>query len=63
MHYEASSCGKRKMSFKTTIEGDAGIDFDGNNTFTDILLPKATPNKIELLRAILRRRLGAIVHL
>ena len=63
MHYETSSYGKRKISFKTTLEGDAGIDFDGNNTFTDILLPKATPSKVELLRAILRRRLGAIINL
>lgn len=63
MHYEASLNGKRKMSFKVALEGDAGIDFDGNDTFTDILLPKAAPNKIELLKAVLRRRLGAIVNL
>ncbi|GAA6618438.1 hypothetical protein NUACC26_042490 [Scytonema sp. NUACC26] len=63
MHYEVSEDGKRKMAFKTTIDGEAGIDFEGNNTFTDILLPKAAPNKIELLKAILRRKLDAIVHL
>lgn len=63
MHYEASQDGRRKMSFKTTLKGDAGINFDGNNTFTDILLPKAAPNKIELLKAILRRKLDAIINL
>lgn len=64
MHYEVSPEGsKRKMSFKTSIDGDAGIDFSGNDTFTDILLPKTAPPKIELLRAILRRKLGAIVIL
>lgn len=63
MHYEVSQNGKRKMAFKTTIEGDAGINFEGNNTFTDILLPKVAPNKIELLKAILRRKLDAIIHL
>ncbi len=64
MHYEVSSeNGTRKMSFKTCIDGDAGIDFGGNDTFTDILLPKNSPPKIELLRAILRRKLGAIIEL
>ncbi len=64
MHYEVSAGdSKRKMSFKVNIEGDAGIDFGGNNTFTDILLPKTAPPKIELLRAVLRRKLGAIVVL
>ena len=64
MHYEVSpESGKRNMSFKTSIDGDAGIDFAGNDTFTDILLPKTAPPRIELLRAILRRRLGAIVVL
>lgn len=64
MHYQVSATtGRRRMSFKTSIEGDAGIDFSGNNTFTDILLPKSAPPKIELFRAILRRTLGAIVVL
>ena len=64
MHYEVSpENDRRKMSFKTTIKGDAGLDFNGNDTFTDILLPKIVPPKIELLRAILRRKMGAIVLL
>ncbi len=63
MHYEVSPEGKRAMSFKTHHVGDAGIDFGGNQTFTDILLPKTAPPKLELLRAILRRSIEAIIHL
>lgn len=63
MHYDVALDGRRKMSFKITKDGDAGIDFGGNDTFTDILLPKTAPPKIELLKAILRRKLGAIVNL
>ncbi|EDX75804.1 hypothetical protein MC7420_6459 [Coleofasciculus chthonoplastes PCC 7420] len=39
------------MSLKYTLDGDAGIDFDGSNSFTDILLPKIVPPKVELLKA------------
>jgi hypothetical protein len=51
------------MSLKSTIEGDVGMDFDGSNSFMDILLPKLAPPKIELLKAILRRKLDAIFRL
>lgn len=63
MHYDVQTDGSRRMSFKSSIEGDAGINFDGNDTFTDILLPKFAPNKTELLKAILRRKVGAIIRL
>jgi hypothetical protein len=63
MHYEADGNRKSGMAFKTLLQGDAGIDFAGNDTFTDILLPKTAPPKIELVRAMLRRKLAAIVHL
>lgn len=64
MHYEVSQeTGKRKMSFKASIDGDAGLDFAGNDTFTDILLPKTAPPRLELLKAILRRKIAAIVVL
>ena len=53
MHYEVLSGGKRAMSFKDRLVGDAGIDFGGNDTFTDILLPKTAPAKLELMRAML----------
>jgi len=63
MHYSTSKSGIPKISLKSTIEGDAGIDFDGNDTFTDIILPKLIPPKIELLKAILRRKMDAIFRL
>ena len=63
MHYQAEASGESRMAFKTILEGDAGIDFSGNETFTDILLPKTAPPKIELVRAMLRRKLAAIVRL
>ena len=63
MHYEVLPDGKHALSFKQSFTGDAGIDFGGNNTFTDILLPKTAPAKLELLRAILRRKIEAVVNL
>jgi hypothetical protein len=63
MHYDTHADGSRKMSFKVKLDGDPGIDFDGNNTFTDILLPKSAPPKVELLKAILRRKIEAVVNL
>jgi hypothetical protein len=42
---------------------DAGLDFLGNGSATDILLPKRTPDKKELLKSMLRRKLAAIVRL
>nr|MBA3532469.1 hypothetical protein [Ardenticatenales bacterium] len=63
MHYEVAADGSRGMSFKAALGGDAGINFRGNDTFTDILLPKTAPPKSELLKAILRRKVEAILHL
>ena len=64
MHYEVlPETGRRRMSFKTSIDGDAGLDFSGNDTFTDILLPKTAPPRLELLKAIMRRKIAAIVVL
>jgi len=63
MHYSANIDGRTEILLKSTIEGDAGIDFDGSDTFTDILLPKLAPPKVELLKAILRRKLDAIFKL
>jgi hypothetical protein len=63
MHYSTNIDGRAEMSLKSTIEGDAGIEFDGSDTFTDILLPKLAPPKVDLLKAILRRKLDAIFKL
>lgn len=42
MQYSTGVGGRKEMSLKNTIHGDAGIDFDGSDTFTDILLPKSS---------------------
>ena len=63
MHYEVLPDGSRSMSFKQKLSGDAGIDFSGSNTFTDILLPSTVPGKLELLKAVLRCDLAAVVNL
>lgn len=63
MQYKVRDRGRIKMSFKAAIDGDAGVNFGGNDAFTDILLPKSTPHKVELLRAILRRKIGGILNL
>lgn len=61
--YSMNAEGKTTISFYSAIEGDAGIEFDGSDTFTDILLPKLAPPKVQLLKAILRRKLAAIFRL
>jgi len=42
---------------------EARIDFDGSGNCVDILLPKVYPPKQELLKAVLRRRVAAIIRL
>lgn len=63
MCYKPVPSGGKEMSFKTMIDGDAGVDFRGGSEFTDILLPKLAPPKIELLRAVLRRKIDAIINI
>jgi len=63
MSYSTKVDDKKEMLLKSMINGNAGINFDGSNSFTDILLPKVAPPKIELLQAILRRKLDAIFRL
>lgn len=68
MHYEPLTVNQphhtpRKVAFKAVHEGNAGVDFSGNHTYTDILLPGQLPGKVELLKAVLRRKIAAIVKL
>ena len=65
MHYATPSTNgeERAMAFRNVIRGDAGLDFAGANAFTDILLPGRVPDKTELLKAVLRRRLAARIRL
>jgi len=63
MHYEDQPDGLKPITLKNTLTGDSGLEFTGNETFTDILLPKRTPPKIELARSLLRRSIDAIINL
>jgi hypothetical protein len=63
MSYEDDLTGSKQIELQKRISADSGLEFLGNNTFTDILLPKITPAKIELARAILRRPMDAVVRL
>jgi hypothetical protein len=63
MEYTEPANGTRVITFKESLAGTSGLVFTGSNTFTDILLPKITPSKLELARAVLRRPIEAIVRL
>ncbi|RRR68568.1 MAG: hypothetical protein EI684_17485 [Candidatus Viridilinea halotolerans] len=63
MGYEELSENKNALLFKKAVSGDSGLAFTGSNTFTDILLPKITPSKLEFAIALLRRPIDAIVRL
>ncbi len=65
MHYALPNTTStfKEVSFRNMVEGDAGIDFSGSDTYTDILLPSSTPPKIELLKSIVRCPLAGIVNL
>lgn len=50
------------VAFNQLYQGDAGIAFSNpSNTFTDLLLPKIVPSKMELVKAILRRSYAGII--
>lgn len=42
---------------------DSGIEFSGDGTCADILLPKVFPPKLSLLQAMLRRNVSALIRL
>lgn len=63
MHYTDRDEQRKAIALRDMIIGDSGLDFHGGETFTDILLPKTIPPKLELARAILRRSVDAIVRL
>lgn len=63
MHYKADEKGLNSLRLKKYAAKDAGLDFQGNEMATDILLPKVNPDKEVLLKAVLRRKLSAIISL
>lgn len=52
-----------QIAISQEISGKSGISFARNDDFTDILLPSHLPDKNELLKSILRRKLSAVVRL
>ena len=63
MTYSRSQEQESEIVLKNSYENRAGISFSGNNAAVDILLPKVFPDKTELLKAILRRKLSAVIRL
>jgi len=61
--YNDGEKGIDSLRFKKYSEKDAGLDFNGNKKATDILLPKVNPDKKTLLKAVLRRKLSAVISL
>jgi hypothetical protein len=63
MQYTDTLDGYKTITLKEALTGDSGLDFGGDDTFTDILLPKIVPAKLEFVRAVLRRSIDAVVQL
>jgi hypothetical protein len=63
MAYNSTPGNNKKVELKSYVERDAGLDFSANNQAADILLPKKCPEKIELVKSVLRRKLSAIIEL
>ena len=63
MSYADGQKGTESLRFLKYSEKSAGLDFQGNQMATDILLPKVNPDKKVLLKAVLRRKLSAIISL
>ena len=63
MSYRDGEKGVSALEFSRYIEKPAGLNFDGKGCAVDILLPKMEPDKSELLKAVLRRKLSAIISL
>ena len=63
MKYKHCEKGVDSVVFNEYSERKAGLHFGGNGMCTDILLPKINPDKKELLKSVLRRKLSAVINL
>ncbi|GGX52033.1 hypothetical protein [Undibacterium squillarum] len=63
MKYSQGKKGENALTLSSYVEKNSGIKLDGSDECTDILLPKIYPEKRELLKAVLRRELSAIIKL
>ncbi|NJO83274.1 MAG: hypothetical protein HC828_10955 [Blastochloris sp.] len=62
MKYIEGESGK-EIGLKESLSGDSGLEFAGDETFTDILLPKVVPSKFQLARSVLRRSIDAVINI
>jgi hypothetical protein len=51
------------LQFENAKRVEAGVDFDGDNTCADILIPSQKPSRTKLLEAVLRSDLSARISL
>jgi hypothetical protein len=63
MSYRDGCKGLNAMKFHRYTEKQSGLNFDGSGNAVDILLPKVNPDRTQLLKAVLRRRMSAIISL
>ena len=63
MSYIDGEKGIQSLKYQKYTQKNAGLGFQGNGMATDILLPKVNPDNKVLLKAILRRKLSAIISL
>jgi len=63
MSYRDGCKGLSALKFDRYVEKRSGLNFDGSGNAVDILLPKVNPDRIQLLKAVLRRRMSAIISL
>lgn len=63
MSYDGENKGINALKLHSYSEIDSGVSADGEKQFTAALLPKKYPDKKILLKAVLRKKLSAIIHL
>lgn len=63
MAYKASEKGVSSLKVDRYLQKVSGLSFNGSSECSDILLPKITPKKTELLKSVLRREIAAIIKL
>lgn len=63
MAYRGESKGKDSLKVDRYVQKKAGLAFTGSDKAVDILLPKVYPDKSQLLKSVLRRKLAGIIKL
>lgn len=63
MSYKEGCKGPNSLVLHSYRSRHSGMNLEGSNACTDILLPKVNPGKKELMKSVLRRKLSAIIVL